>query len=288
MARGRMIPSLGSRISTSCAAAVLPASTPWPTACSARSPSSRACPSCSSGSPPTSATSCAPPLTTCRWPPTSSRVARGLPAARGPLGRAAARGARPFERLLSDLLEISRYDAGPPRPRLGAPTSGPRRAGYGRHSALADAHGCETAGDRPPDPVVAEVDARRVERILRNLVGNAIEHGQRHAVRGHPGGQPTGGRGHRPRPRCRCLARPSTSSTGSGGPTPRGCAPSAAAARLSISLEDARLHGGWLQVWGQPGSVRSSVSPSRWRRPVPDQFPAAAAPDDRRGRRVRR
>ena len=23
---------------------------------------------------------------------------------------------------------------------------------------------------------------------------------------------------------------------------------------LSISLEDARLHGGWLQVWGQPGS----------------------------------
>ncbi|OMQ13974.1 hypothetical protein A7K94_0219885, partial [Modestobacter sp. VKM Ac-2676] len=22
---------------------------------------------------------------------------------------------------------------------------------------------------------------------------------------------------------------------------------------LSISLEDARLHGGWLQVWGQPG-----------------------------------
>jgi two-component system sensor histidine kinase MtrB len=23
---------------------------------------------------------------------------------------------------------------------------------------------------------------------------------------------------------------------------------------LSISLEDARLHGGWLQVWGQPGA----------------------------------
>ena len=25
---------------------------------------------------------------------------------------------------------------------------------------------------------------------------------------------------------------------------------------LSISLEDARLHGGWLQVWGAPGPGR--------------------------------
>src|SRR3712207_8484617 len=38
-------------------------------------------------------------------------------------------------------------------------------------------HGCALTVSGPGQDVIAEVDARRVERILRNLVGNAIEHG---------------------------------------------------------------------------------------------------------------
>ena len=43
--------------------------------------------------------------------------------------------------------------------------------------ALAERHDSELVVNRPDDDVIADVDARRVERILRNLVGNAIEHG---------------------------------------------------------------------------------------------------------------
>ena len=43
--------------------------------------------------------------------------------------------------------------------------------------SLAERHECELVVNRPDEDVIAEVDARRVERILRNLVGNAIEHG---------------------------------------------------------------------------------------------------------------
>src|SRR3712207_7761740 len=38
-------------------------------------------------------------------------------------------------------------------------------------------HGCALTVSGPGQGVIAEVDARRVGRILRNLVGNAIEHG---------------------------------------------------------------------------------------------------------------
>ena len=81
--------------------------------------------------------------------------------------------------LLTDLLEISRYDAGAAvldsEPTdLGALVArvvdgmcGPGRA----------ARRASCVVDRPDEDVIAEVDARRVERILRNLVGNAIEHG---------------------------------------------------------------------------------------------------------------
>ena len=44
-------------------------------------------------------------------------------------------------------------------------------------SPLAARHDCALRVQVPPAPVIAEVDGRRVERVLRNLVGNAIEHG---------------------------------------------------------------------------------------------------------------
>ena len=83
-----------------------------------------------------------------------------------------------FEGLLTDLLEISRYDAGAAvldsEPvDLGALVA---RVVAGMW-ALAERHDSELVVNRPDEDVIADVDARRVERILRNLVGNAIEHG---------------------------------------------------------------------------------------------------------------
>jgi two-component system, OmpR family, sensor histidine kinase MtrB len=162
-----------------------------------------------------------------------------------------------FEALLTDLLEISRYDAG-----AAVLDSEPTdlaalvdRVVDGMR-ALAARHDCELVVNRPREDVIAEVDARRVERVLRNLVGNAIEHGAGHPVE-------------------ITLAANRTAA----GVTVRdlGVGLSSAEAQhvfdrfwradpsrvrtvggsglgLSISLEDARLHGGWLQVWGQPGA----------------------------------
>ncbi|SEO71324.1 two-component system, OmpR family, sensor histidine kinase MtrB [Trujillonella endophytica] len=160
-----------------------------------------------------------------------------------------------FETLLTDLLEISRYDAGAAvldwEPTdVGALV---RRVADDL-SALATMHGCELRLRGPQQPVIAEVDARRVQRILRNLVGNAVEHGAGRpieltwaanrvavavTVRDH-------GVGLGPADAQHVFDRfwradPSRVRTVGG-----------SGLGLSISLEDARLHGGWLQVWGQP------------------------------------
>jgi two-component system sensor histidine kinase MtrB len=161
-----------------------------------------------------------------------------------------------FEMLLSDLLEISRYDAGAAvleaEPQDLVPVIDRVVDGM---SALAARHDCELQVAVPAVPVIAEVDGRRVERVLRNLVGNAIEHGTGQpveitlaasstavaiTVRDHGIGLTSADAQHvfdrfwRADPaRVRTVG-------GSG-------------LGLSISLEDARLHGGWLQVWGLPG-----------------------------------
>ncbi|TQN41548.1 two-component system sensor histidine kinase MtrB [Blastococcus colisei] len=161
-----------------------------------------------------------------------------------------------FEGLLTDLLEISRYDAG-----AAVLDSEPADLGalvarvVAGMTSLAERHGSELVVNRPGEAVIAEVDARRVERILRNLVGNAIEHGAG-------------------RPIEITLAANRTSAAVT--VRDRGVGLSSAEAQhvfdrfwradpsrvrtvggsglgLSISLEDARLHGGWLQVWGQQG-----------------------------------
>jgi two-component system, OmpR family, sensor histidine kinase MtrB len=160
-----------------------------------------------------------------------------------------------FESLLTDLLEISRFDAGfaalDAEPTDLVPVV--QRVGE-RLEGLAERCGVEIQVAVPDSPVIAEVDARRVERVLRNLVGNAVEHGERRpvlvtlamdesavavTVRDHGVGLKTGeeklvfNRFWRADP---SRAR-QTGGTGLG---------------LSISLEDARLHGGWLEAWGAP------------------------------------
>ncbi len=83
-----------------------------------------------------------------------------------------------FETLLADLLEISRFDAG--AAALEAEPIDLRevvRRVVGGAEPLAERKGTtiRVLGDQ--QPVVAEADARRVERVLRNLVVNAVEHG---------------------------------------------------------------------------------------------------------------
>jgi two-component system sensor histidine kinase MtrB len=161
-----------------------------------------------------------------------------------------------FETLLSDLLEISRFDAGfallEAEPTDLVPIV--RRAVDGL-SSLAEQAGSPIEVALPDEPVIAEIDPRRVERILRNLVGNAVEHSEGRpvrvllradesavavTVRDHGIGLNPGedklvfNRFWRSDP---SRAR-QTGGTGLG---------------LSISLEDARLHGGWLEAWGAPG-----------------------------------
>jgi two-component system, OmpR family, sensor histidine kinase MtrB len=161
-----------------------------------------------------------------------------------------------FEALLTDLLEISRFDAG-----FAVLDSEPvdlvpivRQVSNG-FSVLAERLCCPLEVDVPTGPVIAEVDPRRVERVLRNLIGNAIEHGERRPVQVRLAADERTvaivvrdrGIGLKPGEEKLVFNRfwrsdPSrarqTGGTGLG---------------LSISLEDARLHGGWLEAWGAPG-----------------------------------
>ena len=160
-----------------------------------------------------------------------------------------------FESLLSDLLEISRYDAGAalleaePIDLVHAVNQVIRLA-----IPLSDNRHAPIVADLPPDPVIVEVDARRIDRVLRNLVTNAVEHGEGQPVEVRMRSGPEGvaisvrdhGVGLRPGEAALVFGRfwradPSRA-RGRGG-TGLG---------LSIALEDVRLHGGWLQAWGEP------------------------------------
>ncbi len=161
-----------------------------------------------------------------------------------------------FETLLSDLLEISRFDAGAAQldvDDVNLVDVAHRVVDMTR--ALADQRGVAVLVRAPDHACLAEADVRRVERVVRNLVTNAIDHAESRdvvvrvegddqaaaiAVRDYGVGLAAGesamvfNRFWRADP-----ARARTSGgTGLG---------------LSISLEDTHLHGGWLQAWGRPG-----------------------------------
>jgi two-component system sensor histidine kinase MtrB len=165
-----------------------------------------------------------------------------------------------FEALLGDLLEISRHDAGvavlDAEP---VDLTGILRRVLDAAEPLAERRGCRLRLVAPSSPVIAEVDARRVDRILRNLVSNAIEHGAGRPVELRLGTGPDSiavtvrdlGTGLLPGQASLVFGRfwrADPARTRATGGTGLG---------LSIALEDARLHGGWLQAWGEPG--RGSV-----------------------------
>jgi two-component system sensor histidine kinase MtrB len=182
-----------------------------------------------------------------------------------------------FETLLTDLLEISRHDS-----NVATLDAEPADlADIVRRSAddaqqLAERRGCRIEFRLPVRACLAEVDRRRVERILRNLLVNAVEHGEGRdvvvtlaadseaaaiAVRDHGVGLGPGEeqlvfeRFWRADP---ARAR-TTGGTGLG---------------LAIAHEDARLHGGWLQAWGERG--RGSVF--RLTLPITAGQPIAGSP----------
>jgi two-component system sensor histidine kinase MtrB len=161
-----------------------------------------------------------------------------------------------FQALLEDLLEISRYDANAATLESeSVDVSDLARRAADDAQQLAERRGCRIEFRLPAEPCMADADRRRVERILRNLLVNAVEHGEGNdvvvtvaadrdavavAVRDHGVGLNPGeeqlvfDRFWRADP-----ARARTSGgTGLG---------------LAIALEDARLHGGWLQAWGERG-----------------------------------
>ena len=161
-----------------------------------------------------------------------------------------------FEDLLADLLEISRFDAG--AAMLDAEGQDVRdvvQNAVEQAMPLAAKKGSWVHVSLPETRCTADIDPRRVERILRNLLVNAIEYAEGSSVdvtvaadqravavtvRDHGVGMTQQEAEHvfdrfwRADPaRARTLG-----GTGLG---------------LAISLEDARLHGGWLQAWGRPG-----------------------------------
>jgi two-component system sensor histidine kinase MtrB len=161
-----------------------------------------------------------------------------------------------FEVMLADLLEMSRYDAGAVEIDT-EPANLVRLVEESLEAIrpLADERGSELRLVAPGGYFEAEVDARRIRRILQNLLGNAVDHGEGHpivvyvdsdresvaiAVRDYGVGMDAAqlervfDRFWRADP----SRQRSTGGTGLG---------------LAIATEDAQLHGGNIDVWSVPG-----------------------------------
>lgn len=160
-----------------------------------------------------------------------------------------------FEELLAELLEISRYDAGAASletERLDVVTLVERV--MQATQALADRKGSSLVL-HASSAAIAQIDHVRVERVVRNLLVNAVEHGEGGPVEVTVAAGDGAvavvvrdyGVGLRPGEAGLVFTRfwrgdPSRARTTGG--TGLG---------LAIALEDARLHGGTLQAWGEPG-----------------------------------
>lgn len=161
-----------------------------------------------------------------------------------------------FDVLLADLLEISRFDAGAAVLALDTHDVAALVADeVDAHAQLAERTGSVLRLEVKADDTHADIDARRIRRVLRNLLSNAIEHGRGEpidvtvaadddtvavTVRDH-------GAGFEAEQSAQVFDRfwradPSRTRVlgGSG-------------LGLSMALEDAKLHRGWLSAWGRPG-----------------------------------
>jgi len=167
-----------------------------------------------------------------------------------------------FESLLSDLLEISRYDARTIELET-EPTNVAVLASdvVGLMMSLAVENKCEITVASPGGHFDIEVDPRRIRRVLINLIGNAIEHGAGSAIDVRIDSSPTAvgvavrdyGHGMTPEQvtqvfgrfwRADSARKRTIGGTGLG---------------LAISLEDARVHGGRIDVWAQENAGANFV-----------------------------
>jgi two-component system, OmpR family, sensor histidine kinase MtrB len=151
-----------------------------------------------------------------------------------------------LRRLVEELMEISRLDAGGGDLRVESVDVGSLVAGSVR------ARGWESRVRLETDGLVLPTDRRRLDRVVTNLVGNALEHGGRD-VSVRVGRDALGaflevqdrGRGISPEHLAHLFDRfykadPSRSGPGSG-------------LGLAIALENARLLGGDIDVWSELG-----------------------------------
>jgi two-component system sensor histidine kinase MtrB len=155
-----------------------------------------------------------------------------------------------FESLLTDLLEVSRFDA-----RAAILETKEVDITSLVHQVADQLHAPEELRILSPNgPIYANVDPRRIERILRNLMANAIDHSEGRGVQvkvAHTEhevgvGVRDYGIGFSEREGDRLFDRfwradPSRSRLRGG--TGLG---------LAIALEDAQLHEGTLKAWGRP------------------------------------
>ncbi|MEY2778668.1 MAG: hypothetical protein RL008_764 [Actinomycetota bacterium] len=159
-----------------------------------------------------------------------------------------------FEILLSQLLEISRFDAGVADLSLSSINI--------RDLIEKTADSLSNLLAKQETPVVItgtapniDLDQRRIERVLRNLISNASEYGEGKPIEVEIGSDDDAiavvvkdkGAGLKPGESSLVFNRfwradparaRTTGGTGLG---------------LAIALEDARLHSGWLDAWGAPG-----------------------------------
>ncbi len=156
-----------------------------------------------------------------------------------------------FESLLSDLLEMSRYDAGAVNAEFEVQDlNGVVGMAIAGVEPLAHTRETEVQIEIPSGPVEVEMDSRRIDRVVRNLLANAIEHGEGRPVVVRVAQNNSAvavsvtdsGVGMTEEQLEQVFARfwrgdPSRKRTSGG--TGLG---------LAISLEDAHLHSGWLEV----------------------------------------
>ncbi|HPU14296.1 MAG TPA: MtrAB system histidine kinase MtrB [Aeromicrobium sp.] len=157
-----------------------------------------------------------------------------------------------FEALLSDLLDLSRFDAGAATLELDPVDLAEVAKAAAADESLVRAQISATALG-VAEPAVVDADIRRVDRMVRNLLANAIRYSQSQtleisvaqaadrvslSVRDHGVGM-TAEQVRRVFDRF-WRGDPARSHGGTG-------------LGLAISREDAALHGGRLEVWSKPG-----------------------------------
>jgi two-component system sensor histidine kinase MtrB len=189
-----------------------------------------------------------------------------------------------FEALLSDLLEISRFDAHAASLELeDVDLRDVARRVVEAARPLAARKGSEIDLRLPAEPSVAQVDYRRIERVLRNLVVNAIEYGEGRDIIVRVAADESAaavsvrdfGIGLKPGEAAMVFERfwradparaRTTGGTGLG---------------LAIAMEDVLLHGGWLQAWGEPqrGAHFRMTLPRKAKAPL-DHSPIPLVPDE--------